>query len=391
MRKNKEITKYIVIGVLTTLINWLIYAVLVNFGTLITIANALSWCGAVAFAFFMSRDYVFQNSEKSILKQAILFFLSRIFTGAIEIILPTLITLLGLNSTPLGIKGFWGKLITTAVVIVLNYILSKCIVFRNKNGVPTYNYHTHTPRCHHASGDEREFIENAIVLGITDFGFADHAPYIFPDKDYVDGAKMSMDDASEYFDTLLSLKEEYKDKINIYIGFEAEYYESCFDKTLNELIKYPLDYLILGQHKIGDFDTQLVFDKTTDEKDLKQYVDTVIKAIGTGKFSYIAHPDVINFQGDDNVYKKEMRRLCLAAKQQDIPLEINLLGATTGRHYPGERFFKIAGEVGNSVIIGRDAHSPDMLYNEKGMNKCLEIINKFALKSVKNLKFKELR
>ncbi len=253
------------------------------------------------------------------------------------------------------------------------------------------NYHTHTHRCHHASGTEREYIEKAIRLGITDFGFADHVPYIFPDKSYIDGAKMSMDDAPEYFNTLLKLKEEYRDKINIYIGFEAEYYESCFEQTLNELLKYPLDYLILGQHRIGDWNTKIVFEKNTDENDLKRYVDTVISAISTGKFSYIAHPDVINFQGDSTIYEKQMHRLCVAAKHQNIPLEINLLGATTNRHYPSERFFRIAGEVGNNVIIGRDAHSPDMLYNEQGMEKCLEIIDKFSLNLISKLNLKELR
>ena len=38
------------------------------------------------------------------------------------------------------------------------------------------NYHTHTPRCHHAKGTEREYVENAIRAGIKRFGFADHSP-----------------------------------------------------------------------------------------------------------------------------------------------------------------------------------------------------------------------
>jgi histidinol-phosphatase (PHP family) len=43
----------------------------------------------------------------------------------------------------------------------------------------TVNYHTHTVRCRHASGTEREYIETAISRGITTLGFSDHSPYIF--------------------------------------------------------------------------------------------------------------------------------------------------------------------------------------------------------------------
>ena len=43
----------------------------------------------------------------------------------------------------------------------------------------TVNYHTHTVRCRHASGSEREYIETAISRGLTILGFSDHSPYVF--------------------------------------------------------------------------------------------------------------------------------------------------------------------------------------------------------------------
>ena len=42
------------------------------------------------------------------------------------------------------------------------------------------NYHTHTWRCNHASGNERQYVENAIKAGLEVLGFADHTPYPFP-------------------------------------------------------------------------------------------------------------------------------------------------------------------------------------------------------------------
>ena len=43
------------------------------------------------------------------------------------------------------------------------------------------NYHTHTYRCGHATGTDREYVENAIKVGLKTLGFSDHAPYVFED------------------------------------------------------------------------------------------------------------------------------------------------------------------------------------------------------------------
>jgi histidinol-phosphatase (PHP family) len=79
------------------------------------------------------------------------------------------------------------------------------------------NYHTHTVRCHHAQGTEREYIEAAIAAGIKTLGFADHAPQIFP-GDYYSHFRMRPEELSDYCSTLRALKEEYKDRIDIKIG-----------------------------------------------------------------------------------------------------------------------------------------------------------------------------
>ena len=75
------------------------------------------------------------------------------------------------------------------------------------------NYHTHTTRCRHASGTEREFVEHAVSLGMTTLGFSDHTPYIFPGG-YLSYFRMRENEAEDYFNTVRGWKEEYKDKIN---------------------------------------------------------------------------------------------------------------------------------------------------------------------------------
>ena len=59
-----------------------------------------------------------------------------------------------------------------------------------------------------------------------------------------------------------------------------------------------------------------------------------------------------------------MSRLCAYAKEKDMPLEFNLLGFMSGRHYPNESFWKIASKYKNKSIIGFDAHSPDALLKD---------------------------
>ena len=71
------------------------------------------------------------------------------------------------------------------------------------------NLHAHTVRCNHASGTEREYIENAVKAGFTRYGFADHAPYVFRDG-YYSNFRMKPEQQEDYVNTLLALKEEYR-------------------------------------------------------------------------------------------------------------------------------------------------------------------------------------
>ena len=111
----------------------------------------------------------------------------------------------------------------------------------------TFNYHTHTRRCRHAQGTERDYIETAIAAGMKTLGFSDHAPQLFP-GDYYSDYRMFPEETEDYAMTLAALREEYKDRIDIRIGYEAEYYPDIFPALLEHLKKYPCDYLILGQH-----------------------------------------------------------------------------------------------------------------------------------------------
>ncbi|MBQ3181659.1 MAG: histidinol-phosphatase [Clostridia bacterium] len=244
-----------------------------------------------------------------------------------------------------------------------------------------YNYHTHTYRCNHATGTEREYIERAISIGIKKLGFSEHIPFIYPHgKENTYRLKKVLED--EYISTLSSLREEYRDKIEIHIGYETEYYPKHFYDMVKSAKEAGAEYLILGQHSVGydGIDLHWSVEETDDEEKLKEYADCVIAAMKSGYISYVAHPDIFNFSGDDKIFRREMKRICKTSKKTNIPLEINFLGIRENRHYPNEKFWEIAGGESCLTVFGLDAHDVFAAGDTQSLEYAEEIVEKYKLK-----------
>lgn len=243
------------------------------------------------------------------------------------------------------------------------------------------NYHTHTARCGHASGEDRAYVEDAIRNGMQVLGFSDHCPWVYPDG-YVSPIRMSLNQVDGYFTSLTNLRDEYARDITIYIGFEAEYYPELIEAQERLLADYPVDYLILGQHHTrrepyGSFTGAVV----TDEAVLEGYVDMVIAGMETGKYIYAAHPDVMGFP-DKAVYDKHYRRLCRWLSDHQSPVEINVHGIVEHRHYTDTHFLNLAAEAGCTAIIGCDAHIPARLDDRTAQAACETMAARAGLKLI---------
>ena len=155
------------------------------------------------------------------------------------------------------------------------------------------NYHTHTWRCNHAYGVEKQYIENAIEAGLRILGFSDHTPYCFPNG-YVGPDKMLPSQLEDYVDTVLRLRDEYRDDIEIRLGLEAEYYPEIWEGLLELIEPYPIEYLLLGQHYIhNEYEGDRYNGRPGHgEKDLLLYCSQCLEALETGRFLYFAHPDL---------------------------------------------------------------------------------------------------
>lgn len=252
----------------------------------------------------------------------------------------------------------------------------------------TVNYHMHTTRCGHASGTDRAFVEKAIQCGYSEIGFSDHTPYPFSEH-HDPYLRMSCDKLEDYVSSVLKLKDEYRSEIKIYLALEAEYFPRLYEGWMRMVEPYPFDYFLLGQHFVGDCFPDIYAGTATDnESILKLYVDQTIEGLKTGTYLYLAHPDLIRFKNTDSeIYREQMRVLCSAAQKLNIPLEINLLGIADHRWYPNRVLWEIAGDVGNDVIIGVDAHRPSALDNQKEVDEAERIISRYHLHHIQKLQF----
>lgn len=256
-----------------------------------------------------------------------------------------------------------------------------------------YNYHTHTPFCHHASEDPEEYVKRALECGITKMGFSDHFPFRFPDG-FEKSWRIQTTEAQDYVSLVRELGEKYKGIIDIKLGFEMEYYPDLFGSMISDARAYGADYLILGQHFINsewDYPKNVHSVLPTDSVDmLVGYVDAVVEAMGVGVFTYVAHPDIINFTGDIDIYKCQMRRICEASCKYDIPLEINFLGIREKRIYPRDTFFELVGQTGAYVTFGLDAHKAEHAYDGQSLAFAKEIVEKYSLNYIGAPKLKPI-
>ncbi|WP_296882461.1 GtrA family protein [uncultured Methanobrevibacter sp.] len=124
---DRELILYVVFGFFTFVVNFVTYFIFVGLGLNYLIANALAWFFSVLFAYITNRKWVFESKSPDILKEMSLFFGGRIFSGVVD----TALMYLFIDVLVLG--DFISKTVVQIIVIILNYVFSKLIVFTEKN------------------------------------------------------------------------------------------------------------------------------------------------------------------------------------------------------------------------------------------------------------------
>lgn len=134
--KHKEIINYLLFGAMTTAVSWGTYSLFVKgIGMTVGVGNVLSWICAVLFAFFTNKLFVFESKSwapATAIREFVSFIGARLFTGVIEWVGVPFFSTHGLTYPLFGVKGLLSKIVVSIVVIILNYLFSKFLIFFKK-------------------------------------------------------------------------------------------------------------------------------------------------------------------------------------------------------------------------------------------------------------------
>lgn len=270
------------------------------------------------------------------------------------------------------------------------------------------NYHTHTYLCGHAKGTINEYVESAIKEGYQILGMSDHGPHVPKNLPrlfywwYGLFLQMSLNDFySHYLPDFYQARAHYKDKIQLYLGIETEY-TSRIDSYIRKL-RDQLDYMILGVHF---FETKKSLHNvylTMNKHHVIDYAKAVEKALDTGMYHILAHPDIyaMRYLGKgknifDETCEKAAEIIIEAAIRNNVYLEINVGGMRKkpinkkqiqAYKYPKHEFWEIVSNYQDAkTIIGVDAHHPDHLKDDS-IKEAMEFAQKYNLNVVSEIDF----
>lgn len=251
------------------------------------------------------------------------------------------------------------------------------------------NYHTHTYRCQHATGDVSDYCRAALEKKMTVLGISDHTA--LPDNRWP-GIRMDAGDLPAYSQTIDDARESFRELI-ILKAAECEFadeYAAFYQDTL--LGEYQFDYLIGAAHFFplhGEWIGS--YGGTDSVTSLRAYTDYFVESMESGLFAFMAHPDLFgnSYLSWDKNTIAAAHDIFTAAAALQIPLEINGYGlrkpkidTPEGKRcmYPWLPFWELASDYDIRVIVNSDAHRPEDV--SSNIAEAAEIGEKFGLTRV---------
>lgn len=124
---NREVISYLIFGVLTTLVNWVVYAAMVKVHIDYRIATAAAWAVSVLFAFIVNKIFVFQSYNLRpayVMKEITSFVACRAVSGVMEMVFMIVMV------SWIHMDEYISKIAVSVIVVIVNYIFSKLFIFR---------------------------------------------------------------------------------------------------------------------------------------------------------------------------------------------------------------------------------------------------------------------
>ncbi|HOZ50171.1 MAG TPA: histidinol-phosphatase [Candidatus Hydrogenedentes bacterium] len=227
------------------------------------------------------------------------------------------------------------------------------------------NYHTHTYRCKHATGDVADYCRRAVAEGLSVLGMSDHAA--LPDNRWI-GVRMAFTELDAYCRAVDDARAAFPDLV-VLKAMECEYDDGYAAYFRDELLgRCGMDYLIGAAHWFPhEGDWHGIYGNPMDPAGLRAYTRYVARSMESGLFAFMAHPDLFAcsyIEWDEHAIAAS-REILAAAEALRMPLEINgyglikpLIETPDGirRMYPIDRFWELAAEYDIRVVVNSDAH-----------------------------------
>lgn len=227
-----------------------------------------------------------------------------------------------------------------------------------------YTFHSHTFRCNHAVGDIEDYVLLAIRNGYKIYGVSDHVFLPGVTHQWVRGSYEYLED---YIGKYNISKDKHQNEIEMHLGFECEYSDAFIDYYKYLLKEKGVEYLICGQHCGFNLDKS-VYGYFGTLEDFIRYKDDIVKAMQSGLFLYIAHPDLFFIAATEvtDLYKELTKEIIDAAIKYNVVLEVNRHGLLKEHQrqgnvyidYPCEYFWKEVAKTNIRVVVGGDFHDP---------------------------------
>ena len=227
------------------------------------------------------------------------------------------------------------------------------------------DYHIHTKLCGHAIGEPIEYAQKALDLGLSEIGFSDHAPFVVHEYP---GITMSPAQLPVYHKMIENVRDEFKGKIDVKVGIEADFIPGFEQKTKSILDAYPYDYIIGSVHFIGtwgfdDPEQRHLWDEKGIDEVYRDYYSLLRQSAESGFFNILAHVDLVKKYGHRSTkdMSDEIVRTGEVFKKTGVAIEINTSGLRKPilEIYPSVEVLSIYHELGVPITFGSDAHRPN--------------------------------
>ncbi len=230
------------------------------------------------------------------------------------------------------------------------------------------DYHSHHRRCGHAVGELRDYVEAALLRGLTHFGLSDHNPAWWSESEHpYPGTYMPRGEYPAYLAEARALQAEHTGRISLSVGLETDWIDGRGADLARFLDSRPLDYALGSVHYCGG---KSIFDRrrwATDDPEtvFASYYALVEDAARSGLFDILSHLTAVEAYAPPEVRARAVKYyppVADAVAESGCLVEINTSGYRKmggDEPFPNRAMLRLLIERGVGLTFGSDCHTPE--------------------------------